>query len=333
MILVSGATGHIGNVLIRKLLEKGNRVRALIWRGEDTLPMQGLDVQMIEGDVLEPASLEAALRGVKRVFHLAGLISIMPGADPLLHRVNVEGTRNMLKAAAHAGVERFVYTSSIHALQVRPGSEMIDEAIPFDVDHAQGAYGRSKAEASLAVQEAASGGLNAVIVCPTGVLGPCDFRRSEIGSVLMDAALGKVMPFVDGAYDFADVRDVADGLMLAEEKGRSGESYILSGRRISVRYMLETVREVTGKAFTCIKIPLGLAQIVGGLMPYYYRWTKTTPRFTNLSLEVLRSNSSISHAKATRELGYQPRMLYEAIADAVAWFLENRRLFPAVHRP
>lgn len=331
MILVTGATGHIGNVLVRKLLGAGLPVRALIWRGEDTLPLQGLDVEQAEGDLLEPDSLKAALAGVSQVFHLAGLISIMPGADRLLQRVNVDGTRNMLCAAQRAQVGRFVYASSIHALEDRPLDVVIDEYVPFRHGGASDAYGRSKAEASLAVLEAARRGLPAVIACPTGVVGPYDFRRSEIGSVLMDAALGKPMPFVEGAYDFADVRDVADGLILAGERGRIGESYILSGGRISVRYMLATVREVTGRAFTCFRIPFGVAKFAARFMPFYYRWTRSRPRFTRLSLEVLRSNANISHLKATRELGYQPRSLYDSIADAVAWLLENRRLLLAPH--
>jgi dihydroflavonol-4-reductase len=325
MILVTGATGHIGNVLVRKLTERGERVRALIWRGEDTAPLQGLDVEFAEGDLLDLPSLEHALRGIKRVFHLAGLISILPGTDSIVQRVNVVGTRNMLAAAQRARVDRFVYTSSIHALEERSCSDVIDESARFDPVGAPGAYGRSKAEASLEVQQAARDGLDAVIVCPTGVLGPYDFRRSEIGSVLLDAALGKTMPFVEGAYDFADVRDVADGLILAEAKGMRGETYILSGSRISVRYMLATVREVTGKAFHCIKIPFGLARLAARMMPAYYRRTHERPRFTTVSLDVLRSNSNISHAKATRELGYQPRLLVESIADAVNWFLNNRR--------
>jgi dihydroflavonol-4-reductase len=326
MILVTGATGHIGNVLVRKLLDAGRRVRALVWRGEDTLPLQGLDVEMVEGDLLEPETLKTAFEGVKEVFHLAGLISILPGTDALLQRVNVEGTHNMISAAKRADVERFVYTSSIHALEERPDGVVIDEGVPFNFGRAPDGYSRSKAEASLAVQQAARNGLPAVIVCPTGVVGPYDFRHSEIGSVLMDAALGKPMAFVEGAYDFADVRDVADGLMLAGERGRIGEAYILSGGRISVRYMLATVREVTGRAFTCVKIPFGLARFAARFMPFYYRWSRARPRFTRLSLEVLRSNSNISHAKATRELGYQPRSLYESIADTVVWLLENRRL-------
>ena len=327
MILVTGATGHIGNVLIRKLIEKGETVRALIWRGEDTTPLQGLEVEPVEGDVLDPQSLELALKGVEKVFHLAGIISIMPGEDSLVRRVNVEGTRNILAAAQRCGVRRLVYTSSIHAIRRVPQGMLIDESLPFDPGNPYGAYDRSKAEASLEVQKAAADGLDAVIVCPTGVIGPFDFRRSEMGSVIMDAALGRTSPYVDGAYDFVDVRDVADGLILAEEKGRAGESYILSGQRISVRYLLETVREVTGRAFTRIKIPFNLAEFAARFTPYYYRWTRAKPRFTPYSLEVLQSNSHISHAKATRELGYHPRTLYESLADTARWFLENGRLF------
>jgi|SRR5271157_122048 len=327
MILVTGATGHIGNVLVRKLIQKGEKVRALIWRGEDTTPIAGLDVDRVVGDVLDLESLRAALKGVEKVFHLAGIISIMPGEDSLVRRVNVEGTRNILAAARWAGVRRLVYTSSIHAIRRVPHGVLIDESLPFDLDNPYGTYDRSKAEASLEVQKAVAEGLDAVIVCPTGVIGPYDYRRSEMGSVILDAAQGKTSPYVDGAYDFVDVRDVADGMILAEERGQKGESYILSGQRISVRYLLETVREVTGKAFTRIKIPLSLAGFAAQFTPIYYRLSKARPRFTPYSLEVLQSNSTISHTKATRELGYHPRTLYESIADTARWFLENGRLF------
>ncbi len=327
MILVTGSTGHIGNVLIRKLLEKGEKVRALIWRGEDTSPIRNLDVEPVEGDVLDPESLKAAFKGIEKVFHLAGIISIMPGEDSTVRRVNIEGTRNILEAARQAGVKRLVYTSSIHAIQRAPSGVVIDESLPFDPDNPYGVYDCSKAIASLEVQKAAMEGLNAVIVCPTGVIGPHDYRRSEMGSVIMDAAMGKVSPYVDGAYDFVDVRDVVEGLILAEEKGRRGESYILSGQRISVRYLLETVREVTGQAFMRFRIPLALAQFAAIFTPAYYRISKSKPRFTPYSLEVLQSNSQISHNKATRELGYHPRTLYESIADTARWFIENHLIF------
>jgi dihydroflavonol-4-reductase len=324
MILVTGATGHIGNVLVRRLLEKGENVRALVWRGEDTSSLAGVEVEKVEGDVLDPQSLRAAFKGVEKVFHLAGIISIMPGKNPLVRRVNVEGTRNVLTAAQQAGVNRFVHTSSIHALHRAPHGCIIDESLSFDSHNPYGEYDSSKAEASLNVLRAASEGLDAVIVCPTGVIGPYDFRHSEMGEVIRSAAEAKPMFYVEGAYDFVDVRDVAEGMIQAAEKGRAGESYLLSGNRITVRDLIESVRSVTGKAFSSIKIPFGLAELVAKITPTYYRLTKSKPRITPYSLEVLQSNSHISHDKATRELGYQPRSIQQTIADTVRWFLAQK---------
>jgi dihydroflavonol-4-reductase len=146
-----------------------------------------------------------------------------------------------------------------------------------------------------------------------------------MGAVIHDAAVARPTLYVDGAYDFVDVRDVADGLIAAAENGKRGESYILSGQKISVRYMLETVREITGKNFFQMKIPFDLARFAALFMPMYYRMANVTPRFTPYSLDVLQSNSNISHAKATKELGYSPRSLPESIKDTVKWFLESRK--------
>jgi dihydroflavonol-4-reductase len=323
MWLVTGATGHIGNVLIRRLRERGERVRALIYPGESREPLEGLEVEAVEGDVLNPHSVVEALRGVKGVFHLAGIISILPGADPLVHRVNVEGTRNIVRAAREMNVERLVYTSSIHAIR-RVAEGVIDESVPYDLDNPYGAYDRSKAEATLEVLEAARAGLDAVVACPTGVIGPYDFRGSMMGAVIHDAALARPALYVDGAYDFVDVRDVADGLISAAQRGRRGESYILSGQKISVRYLLETVREITGRGFPRLRIPFSLASFFALFTPMYYRLASATPRFTPYSLAVLHSNANISHRKAARELGYAPRSVYETISDTVRWFLEGR---------
>jgi dihydroflavonol-4-reductase len=330
MILVTGATGHIGNVLVRKLLDRGEKVRALIWRGEDTTPLQNLDVEQVIGDVLDPVSLEPAMRGVDTVYHLAGIISIMPGRNPFVWRVNVEGTRNVLAAACQAGIRRLVYTSSIHAIARAPHGVTMDESLGFDQDNPYGEYDRSKAAASLEVQKAAARDLDAVIVCPTGVIGPYDFRGSEMGEVIRSASEAHPMLYVEGAYDFVDVRDVAEGMIAARERGRRGESYILSGHRLSVRYMLETVREVTGRAFASFKIPFSLAEWAARYTPWYYRRTQAKPRFTPYSLQVLQSNATISCKKALAELGYRPRPVYESIADTVRWFLENRRVKSAI---
>lgn len=321
MLLVTGATGHIGNVLVRKLLERGEKVRALILPGESRLPLQGLDVELVEGDVLDTSSLFNAFRSVRGIFHLAGIISIMPGSNPTVRKVNVEGTRNVLKVAKEMRVRKLVYTSSIHAIR-RVEQGVIDERLPFDPNNPYGEYDRSKAEATLEVLKAAQAGQPAVIVCPTGVIGPYDFRGSMMGDVIRTAAHQKPTFYVDGAYDFVDVRDVVSGMIAAFEKGRRGESYILSGQKISVRYLLETVREITGRHFFQMKVPFDLAKLVARFTPWYYLKSQATPRITPYSLEVLQSNCNISHAKATRELGYHPRNLYETITDTVKWFFE-----------
>ncbi|RME08587.1 MAG: NAD-dependent epimerase/dehydratase family protein [Anaerolineae bacterium] len=320
-ILVTGATGHIGNVLVRELLRRGAHVRALTLPGEDLTPLAGLDVEIIPGDVRIADSLPPAFEGVDTVYHLAGVISILPGDDPLVWQVNVEGTRNVLAAARQAGIRRLVYTSSIHAIRRVPHGTVIDERLPFDPHNPYGAYDRSKAAASLEVQRAAEQGLDAVIVCPTGVIGPYDYRRSEMGEVIRGALRGGVQAYVEGAYDFVDVRDVAAGLIQAAVRGRRGEHYILSGQRISVRYLLETVREITGLRFPTLRIPLPLARFFARFSHLYYRWQNLRPRFTPYALEVLQSNARISHAKARRELGYRPRSLMECLTDTVNWFL------------
>jgi len=323
MWLVTGATGHIGNVLVRKLIERGEKVRALILPGESIESISGLEVEAVEGDVLNLDSLFQSFEGVRGVFHLAGVISIMPGSNEFVRRVNVEGTKNILHVAREKKVKKLVYTSSIHAIK-RMEQGVIDETLPYDPDNPYGAYDRAKAQATLEVQKAARAGLEAVIACPTGVIGPYDFRGSLMGSVIRTAAETKPTLYVDGAYDFVDVRDVADGLIAAARNGKRGESYILSGQKISVRYLLETVREITGRHFFQMKIPFDLAKFAALFTPMYYSLARVNPRFTPYSLEVLRSNSNISHAKATRELGYKPRSLYESIKDTVKWFLEKK---------
>lgn len=322
MILVTGATGHIGNVLVRKLLAGGEKVRALILPSESRRPLEGLDVEQVDGDVLDPSSLLDAFKGVRGVFHLAGIISIMPGIDPIVRKVNVEGTRNVLKTALQSGVRKLVHTSSIHAIQ-RIDSGVVDETLPYDPDNPFGEYDRSKAQATLEVQRAAKAGLDAVIVCPTGVIGPYDFRGSMMGGVIRSAAQRQPTLYVDGAYDFVDVRDVVDGMLAAFQRGRRGESYILSGQKSSVRYILETVREITGRRFFQMKIPFDLAKFAARFTPWYYRRARVTPRFTPYSLEVLQGACTVSHAKATGELGYHPRTLYETIRDTVSWLFEN----------
>ena len=326
MNLVTGATGHIGNVLVRLFLDQGEMVRAMIMPGEDPTPLRGLDVEIVEADVLDYQSLLKAFDHIEVVYHLAGIISILPGKQPLVQAVNVLGTRNVIQAAHSTGVRRLVYTSSIHALKRVPHGILIDETVPFDPEHAISSYDSSKASASLGVLGAVQHGLDAVIVCPTGVIGPYDFRRSEMGQLILDCVEQKPMLYVDGAYDFVDVRDVAEGLILAGKKGRCGESYILSGERIEVLDIIKIVQEILGKRLFSLKIPMQLANLTANITPFYYRLTHGKPRFTSYSLATIASNSVISHAKAHLELGYLPRPLRESLGDTVKWFIKYKTL-------
>jgi dihydroflavonol-4-reductase len=324
--LVTGASGHIGNVLVRQLLAAGQRVRAIVPAGEDRTPLSGLDVEIVEGDILNPESIRSSFDGIKDIYHLAGLISILPGKDSRVRRVNVQGTRNIIRLAQQAHARRMVYASSIHALFRAPKGITIDENAPFDIENAISSYDSSKAEASLLVEDAAHLGLDTVIVCPTGVVGPFDYRLSEMGQVILDAMKDKPQLCVDGAYDFVDVRDVAQGLILASLEGRSGERYILSGERLQIRQIVKMTQETAGVHNKIVDIPLTLARFAAIFAPLYYRLVKAKPRLTPYAIATVTGNSTISSFKARRELGYTPRALSITIADTVNWFLANRNL-------
>jgi len=324
LVLVTGATGHVGNTLVRELVARKMAVRALVLPGEDTSALSSLPVECVAGDVLDSASLDPAFAGVDCVYHLAGIISIMPGLDALMRRVNVEGTRNVLAAARRAGVRRLVYTSSIHALQRPPHGVVIDESLPFDPQNPAGEYDRTKAEATLAVLDAVQGGLDAVIVCPTGIIGPHDYRGSELGTLLKGWIRQPFSFLVDGIFDWVDVRDIALGHILACEKGRPGETYILGGERISIARLWVMVRETAGNYSQTYIVPFRLASAAAQVAAFWYRLTRTRGRFTPYSLETVNSNSDISIAKARRELGYTPRPIADTIRDTVLWWKEYR---------
>jgi dihydroflavonol-4-reductase len=323
MILVTGATGHIGNVLVRMLLESCHKVRALVMPGEDRTPLKNLPIEQVEGDVLDISSLLPAMKDVDTVYHLAGLISIMPGRDNLLRAVNVVGTRNVLYACQTAKTKRLVYASSIHALSRVPKGSIINEEVPFDPQSALSDYDYSKAQASLEVKRAVQNGLDAVIACPTGVIGPFDYRQSEIGQLILDCLRKKPQFYIEGAYDFVDVRDVAQGLIQTEKAGKPGEIYILSGEKITVRKLLETIRDISGFRFPQVKIPLFVAKFAARFTPVYYSLVKIRPKITPYSIATLLSNSDISHAKASLELGYQPRPLVNSIRDTITWLSDH----------
>ncbi len=323
MILVTGATGHIGNVLVKKLTSRRMAVRVLILPGDDLRSLDGLDVEIVEGDITDFNSISPLFGDVDIVFHLAGIISIMSGQDELLYRVNVMGTRNVVEACLKNNVDRLIYTSSVHALKEPPHGTPIDETCFYKPEYSRGGYDRTKAQASLEVLEGVKKGLNAVIVCPSGIIGPCDYNISQMGQLILNYMNGDMKAYIEGAYDFVDVRDVAEGLILACRRGESGESYILSGEKITVQELMCALEEITGVKRPWLKVPHWMANAAGKLTPLYYRNRESKPLFTSYSTDVLVSNCNINNFKARKELGYDPRPLKESLKDSVEWFRNN----------
>jgi dihydroflavonol-4-reductase len=339
MITITGATGHIGNVLVRQLLDKGEHIRVLVLPDEDLTPIKSLNVEVVTGNICDIDSLVQAFNGADMVYHLAGMITILPGKKDNLYRVNVNGTKNVVEACLKTGVRRLVYTSSIHAIKELPHGSIIDESQPFDPVSVLGDYAKSKALASMEVLQGTERGLDAVIVCPTGVIGPYDYRVSEMGKLFLDFLNKKLIARVDGAYDFVDVRDVASGLILAGEKGYTGECYILSGERITINDLMSLLEKLSGTKAPLMKIPSYLARIMGIIATPFYLITKTRPLFTAYSIDVLNSNSLINSAKARRVLGFSSRPLKESVSDSISWFAQESRQritagkFKNVYRP
>ena len=331
MIVVTGATGHIGNVLVRELLERGQAVRALVLPDDDCRPLNGLNVEVVHGDVTDPEGLKTVFAGADLVFHLAGIVTIMPSMREVLDRVNVGGMHNVVTACRAAGVRRLVYTSSIHAVAEPPLGTVIDESQPFDPDNVLGDYARSKAHATLLLlEEVRKGGLDAVICCPTGIIGPWDYGISNIGQLILDFASGHLKSYVSGAYDFVDVRDVACGLILAAEKGQLGRHYILSGAQVQIRELMEELACDVGFPAPTFRIPTAIARVAGVLASAYYQLLRRRPVFTAYSIDVLHSNSQVSSARAREELGFTTKLWQESIRDHVEWF-RTKGMLPKRH--
>jgi dihydroflavonol-4-reductase len=321
MIVVTGATGHIGNVLVRELITRGQAVRALVLLGDDCRSLAGLNAEIVYGDVTDLKSLESAFTGADVVFHLGGIVTIMPGMQKMLERVNVGGMRNVAAACRASKVRRLVYTSSIHAIAEPPHGTVIDESQPFDPDRVLGDYARSKARATLLLlDEVRKGGFDAVVCCPTGVIGPWDYGISNIGQLILDFASGHLKSYVRGAYDFVDVRDTANGLILAAEKGQAGRHYIFSGTQVQVPDLMKELERNIGYPAPTYEIPSAIARAAGVLASVYYRLIGRKPVFTAYSIDVLRSNSQVSSTRAREELGFTTRPWQDSIRDQVEWF-------------
>lgn len=321
VFIITGANGHLGNTLIRILKRWDVEIRGLILPEEP-----GTDTKKIcyiKGDVRNRESLRPLFEHTNGrevyVIHTAGIVDIGEKVSPLLYDVNVNGTKNMIVLCKEYGVKRLVYVSSVHAIPEKDSISVVSEVKHFSPDRVTGGYAKTKAEATQAVLDAAGSGLDAVVVQPSGILGPFDKSGNHLVQMVTDYIKGLLPACVKGGYDFVDVRDVAMGCVLAAEKGRSGECYILSNRHYEIKDVLKMVRlDVGGKRLAVL--PIWMAKALVPAMGWYAKLKKERPLYTAYSLYTLGSNDRFSHDKATKELGYQPRDLMKTIQDTVKWY-------------
>ncbi len=319
--LLTGATGFVGSAVARTLLARGHRLRLLARPRSDRRNLQGLDAEIVEGDLADPASLTAAVHGCRFVLHVAADYRLWVPDPVAMNRVNVAGSQALLLAATAAGVERIVYCSSVAALGLVGDGSISDETTPIHADRIVGAYKRSKHAAEQAVLALVRDrDVPAVIVNPSTPIGPRDIKPTPTGKMIADAAAGRMPAYVETGLNVVHVDDVAEGHVLALERGRIGERYILGGEDMLLRDIFGQISRLVGRAPPRIRLhPSVLTPLAIGC-ELAARATGWTPIVSRDTLAMARKKMFFSSAKARAELGYAPRPASEAIADAVAWF-------------
>ncbi|MEU4315369.1 NAD-dependent epimerase/dehydratase family protein [Nocardia sp. NPDC024068] len=319
-VAVTGAAGYLGTNLLPLLAERGDEVVAI----DRVAPRNAgaANVTWVSADVLDPASMRTALEGVELVYHLVAVITLADKND-LAWRVNTEGVRVVAEAAHAVGARRFVHASSIHAFDQYSCGGSIDETTPRSTDADLPVYDRSKWAGEIELRKVVEAGLDAVICNPTGVFGPADHGAplSRINRSLRDAARGRIPAMIDGGFDLVDVRDVARGLVLAGERGRTGENYLLGGEMISMLDLCRMAARHGGKRGPRFSIS---PKLISGLLPVMEPIGKRlgTDIVSKAALGALVSAPLVDRAKATRELGYQPRPTDDTVRDLVAFFAD-----------
>ena len=333
---ITGANGHLGNVLVQKLCLLGHQVRALMLPGDQSHLAPCPQLTIYQGDICEQDTLTAFFDcppdSELVVIHAAGIVSIASKVQRNVYDVNVNGTKNIIAMCLAHRVRRLVHVSSVHALKEQRQGCWIYEQTKFDPVHVVGAYAKTKAEATQAVLDSVEQGLDAVIVHPSGILGPFDYGHGHLTQMVEDYLNGRLKACVRGGYDFVDVRDVADGIIAAAEKGKKGACYILSNHYMPVEDLLYLVHKVSGKRPIRIVLPMWFAKGTAGLSELYYKLLHQKPLYTSYSLYTLTSNGLFCHDKATEELGYQPRPLIETVEDTATFLYAEGRIHDKKHR-
>jgi dihydroflavonol-4-reductase len=320
IVAVTGASGHIGINLLPKLIEEGYEVRVLVHKNDKAF--EGFDVSLIKGDLLNKESLVEFINGAKIVIHLAGIITLEKRSEEVL-KVNIDGTKNLLEASKELGVGKFIFFSSIHALNVFPLSGVMDETRELNT-HSPFDYDKSKVQGERMVLEASQNGLHCVILNPTAVLGPHDYKPSQLGKAIIQYYKGKIPALLNGGYNFVDVRDVADATIQAINQDKNGQRYIVSGNWESIRHLGDTIHKFGGKKPPKLTVPFWLARSGAGILNYFSTGKDDERLFAPASLDTLEhSHRNISHEKATQDMGYRPLDFDKTIEDTVKWFKLN----------
>jgi dihydroflavonol-4-reductase len=318
-VLVTGASGFLGWQVARKLVCRGWKVRALLRPGSR---IGELEVETVRGDLRERESLERAVAGCSAVFHVAADYRLWARNSGGIYRSNVDGTRNMLEAARRAGVDRFVYTSTVGCIGI-PADGIGDEAMPVALNDMRGAYKRSKFLAEEAAIEFAKSGLPVVIVNPTAPVGDHDVKPTPTGKIVVDF-LSRAMPaYLETGLNIVDAADVAEGHVLAYERGRPGERYILGCENLTLQDIFAALERISGVPAPKVRIPYALAFAAGVASTGWAYVTGSEPRAPLDGVRMARKKMWVSHAKAVRELGFAPAPAEVALTKAVEWFRTN----------
>jgi len=318
---LTGGTGFVGGNLARALLRDGWRVRALARLESDRGNLEGLELEVVDGDLLSP-NLADLMAGADAVFHVAALYSLWRRDRDALFRSNVLGTRSILEAARNAGVARVVHTSSVAAIGVKSGG-IADEKHQSPPERLIGAYKRSKYLAEQEAMAAARAGQDVVVVSPTTPIGPWDRKPTPTGDILVRFLTGKMPVLVETGLNFVDVADVAHGHLLAYERGRSGERYILGGENLSLRELLRRVGQAVGRRPPRLSIPVWLPLGIAWLEETLFARAGYEPKIPFDGVRMSRESMFYDASKAKDQLGYTPGPLDAAIREAIRWFAEN----------
>lgn len=321
--LVTGATGFVGSAVARRLLAENFAVRVLARPGSDRRNLAGLDVEVAEGNLTDPASLARACAGCEALFHVAADYRTWAPKPEELYQANVEGSRTLMRAALQAGVKRVVYTSSVAVLGIPKDGRPGDEDTPVTVDDMIGHYKRSKFLAEEAVREFLNQGLQLVIVNPSTPIGPRDLKPTPTGRIIVDAASGRMPAYVDTGLNIVHVDDCAEGHWLAYAKGRVGERYVLGGTDMSLRQILAEIADIVGRKPPKLRLPHAAVMPVAYVAEALARVTGIAPVATVEEVRMSKKWMYFSSAKAQRELGYTIRPPRAALEDAVRWYRDN----------